>query len=63
MPLLSAMIGFFLIRIATHILAFEGDGHVEWFEGNFEAYLEDKNRRLGGEEDQKARTFQKFSRP
>ena len=34
-------------RIATHILAFEGDGHVEWFEGNFSEYEEDKKRRLG----------------
>jgi ATPase subunit of ABC transporter with duplicated ATPase domains len=33
---------FFLDRLATHILAFEGDSHVEWFEGNFEAYEEDK---------------------
>jgi ATP-binding cassette ChvD family protein len=38
---------FFLDRIATHILAFEGDSHVEWFEGNFESYEEDKKRRLG----------------
>jgi ATP-binding cassette ChvD family protein len=38
---------FFLDRLATHILAFEGDGHVEWFEGNFQAYEEDKRRRLG----------------
>ena len=38
---------FFLDRLATHILAFEGDSHVEWFEGNFEAYEEDKRRRLG----------------
>ncbi|MDX8390135.1 MAG: energy-dependent translational throttle protein EttA [Mariprofundaceae bacterium] len=37
----------FLDRIATHILAFEGDGHVEWFEGNFEAYEADKRSRLG----------------
>ena len=37
----------FLDRIATHILAFEGDSHVEWFEGNFEAYEVDKKRRLG----------------
>ena len=36
----------FLDRLATHILAFEGDSHVEWFEGNFEAYEEDKKRRL-----------------
>jgi ATP-binding cassette ChvD family protein len=37
----------FLDRLATHILAFEGNGHVEWFEGNFEAYEADKERRLG----------------
>jgi ATP-binding cassette ChvD family protein len=38
---------FFLDRIATHMLAFEGDSHVEWFEGNFADYEEDKKRRLG----------------
>ncbi|RJK98797.1 energy-dependent translational throttle protein EttA [Paracoccus aestuarii] len=38
---------FFLDRLCTHILAFEGDAHVEWFEGNFQAYEEDKIRRLG----------------
>ncbi len=38
---------FFLDRICTHMLAFEGDAHVEWFEGNFEDYEEDKKRRLG----------------
>jgi len=38
---------FFLDRIATHILAFEGDSHVDWFEGNFADYEEDKKRRLG----------------
>ena len=37
----------FLDRIATHILAFEGDSHVEWFEGNYEAYENDLKRRLG----------------
>ena len=37
----------FLDRIATHILAFEGDSHVEWFEGNFQDYEQDKMRRLG----------------
>ncbi|MDX2103420.1 MAG: ATP-binding cassette domain-containing protein, partial [Alphaproteobacteria bacterium] len=37
----------FLDRIATHILAFEGDSQVVWFEGNFDAYIEDKKRRLG----------------
>ena len=39
----------FLDRIATHILAFEGDSHVEWFEGNFQDYEADKMRRLGTE--------------
>jgi ATP-binding cassette ChvD family protein len=38
---------FFLDRIATHMLAFEGESHVEWFEGNFADYEEDKKRRLG----------------
>ena len=41
----------FLDRIATHILAFEGDSHVEWFEGNFEDYVADKKRRLGPDAD------------
>jgi len=40
----------FLDRIATHILAFEGDSHVEWFEGNYADYEEDRKRRLGNEE-------------
>ena len=39
----------FLDRLATHILSFEGDSHVEWFEGNFEDYEQDKIRRLGPE--------------
>jgi ATPase subunit of ABC transporter with duplicated ATPase domains len=39
----------FLDRMATHMLAFEGDSHVEWFEGNFEDYEADKARRLGPE--------------
>ncbi len=39
----------FLDRLATHILAFEGDSHVEWFEGNFQDYEEDKRRRLGSD--------------
>ena len=42
----------FLDRIATHILAFEGDSHAEWFEGNYQAYEEDRHRRLGGAADQ-----------
>ena len=45
----------FLDRIATHILAFEGDSHVEWFEGNYEAYEVDKRRRLGAEADRPTR--------
>ena len=42
----------FLDRIATHMLAFEGDSHVEWFEGNFEDYEVDRKKRLGAEADQ-----------
>ena len=42
----------FLDRVATHILAFEGDSHVEWFEGNYQAYEADKKRRLGADADQ-----------
>jgi ATPase subunit of ABC transporter with duplicated ATPase domains len=42
----------FLDRLATHILAFEGDSRVEWFEGNYEAYEADRKRRLGAEADQ-----------
>ncbi|MBV1901347.1 MAG: energy-dependent translational throttle protein EttA, partial [Kordiimonadaceae bacterium] len=54
---------FFLDRIATHILAFEGDSHVEWFEGNFEAYEEDKKRRLGVDATQPHRIkHRKFAR-
>jgi len=41
----------FLDRIATHILAFEGDSHVEWFEGNYEDYEKDRRRRLGADAD------------
>ena len=53
----------FLDRLATHILAFEGDSHVEWFEGNFEAYEEDKKRRLGADSLIPHRLkFQKFAR-
>ena len=53
----------FLDRLATHILAFEGDSHVEWFEGNFEAYEEDKKRRLGADAiEPKRPTFKKFAR-
>ena len=53
----------FLDRLATHILAFEGDSHVEWFEGNFEAYEEDKKRRLGADSLIPRRIkFQKFAR-
>ncbi|MCG9915818.1 MAG: energy-dependent translational throttle protein EttA [Phenylobacterium sp.] len=53
----------FLDRLCTHILAFEGDSHVEWFEGNFDAYEEDKKRRLGTDSLIPHRLkFQKFSR-
>ncbi|HVJ16352.1 MAG TPA: energy-dependent translational throttle protein EttA [Polyangiaceae bacterium] len=45
----------FLDRIATHILAFEGDSHVEWFEGNYRLYEEDRHRRLGTDADQPRR--------
>jgi ATP-binding cassette ChvD family protein len=54
---------FFLDRLATHILAFEGDSHVEWFEGNFESYEEDKRRRMGPEADRPHRmTYRKLTR-
>ncbi|MGL4287037.1 MAG: energy-dependent translational throttle protein EttA [Phreatobacter sp.] len=53
----------FLDRIATHILAFEGDSHVEWFEGNFQDYEEDKKRRLGIDSTIPKRIqYKKFSR-
>jgi ATPase subunit of ABC transporter with duplicated ATPase domains len=54
---------FFLDRIATHILAFEGDSHVEWFEGNFQDYEADKKRRLGVQADIPHRIkYKKFTR-
>jgi len=54
---------FFLDRICTHMLAFEGDAHVEWFEGNFEDYEEDKKRRLGADAlEPKRIKHKKFSR-
>jgi ATPase subunit of ABC transporter with duplicated ATPase domains len=54
---------FFLDRLCTHILAFEGDAHVEWFEGNFEAYEEDKIRRLGPDAVEPKRVkYKRFSR-
>jgi len=53
----------FLDRIATHILSFEGDSHVEWFEGNFQDYEEDKKRRLGIDSTIPRRIqYKKFSR-
>ena len=53
----------FLDRLATHILAFEGDSHVEWFEGNFEDYEEDKIRRLGAEAaNPKRATYKRLTR-
>jgi ATP-binding cassette ChvD family protein len=54
---------FFLDRLCTHILAFEGEAHVEWFEGNFEAYEEDKARRLGPDALEPTRVkYKKFTR-
>ena len=54
---------FFLDRLATHILAFEGDAHVEWFEGNFQAYEEDKRRRFGDAADRPHRMqYKKLTR-
>ena len=54
---------FFLDRLCTHILAFEGEAHVEWFEGNFEAYEEDKIRRLGPDAAEPKRVkYKKFTR-
>jgi len=53
----------FLDRIATHMLAFEGDSHVEWFEGNYQDYEADRHRRLGAEADQPHRIkFRKLTR-
>ncbi|MBO0904749.1 energy-dependent translational throttle protein EttA [Jiella sonneratiae] len=53
----------FLDRLATHILAFEGDSHVEWFEGNFEDYEQDKIRRLGPESvNPKRPTYKRLTR-
>jgi ATPase subunit of ABC transporter with duplicated ATPase domains len=54
---------FFLDRLCTHILAFEGDAHVEWFEGNFEAYEQDKIRRLGPDAlEPKRAKYKRFAR-
>ena len=54
---------FFLDRLCTHILAFEGNSHVEWFEGNFEAYEEDKRRRMGDAADRPTRlAYKKLTR-
>ncbi|MFN3846394.1 MAG: energy-dependent translational throttle protein EttA [Paracoccaceae bacterium] len=54
---------FFLDRLCTHILAFEGDAHVEWFEGNFQAYEDDKIRRLGPDALEPKRVkYKRFSR-
>ncbi|WP_267380304.1 MULTISPECIES: energy-dependent translational throttle protein EttA [unclassified Sphingomonas] len=54
---------FFLDRLATHILAFEGDSHVEWFEGNYESYEEDKRRRMGDAADRPTRlAYKKLTR-
>jgi ATP-binding cassette ChvD family protein len=54
---------FFLDRICTHILSFEGDAHVEWFQGDFSAYEEDKKRRLGPDAlEPKRLKYKKFTR-
>ena len=54
---------FFLDRLCTHILAFEGDSHVEWFEGNYESYEEDKRRRMGDAADRPTRlAYKKLTR-
>jgi len=53
----------FLDRIATHVLAFEGDSQVVWFEGNFDAYEENKRARLGDEADRPHRiTYKRLTR-
>jgi ATPase subunit of ABC transporter with duplicated ATPase domains len=53
----------FLDRIATHMLAFEGDSHVEWFEGNYQEYEKDYKRRKGADADQPHRIkFKRFER-
>jgi ATP-binding cassette ChvD family protein len=51
----------FLDKLATHILAFEGDGHVEWFPGNFEDYEKDKRRRLGVTDEPRRFKYKKLS--
>ena len=54
---------FFLDRLCTHMLAFEGNSHVEWFEGNFAEYEEDKKRRLGPNALEPTRVkYKKFTR-
>ena len=53
---------YFLDRLATHILAFEGESHVEWFEGNYQDYEVDRKRRLGPDADIPKRIkYRKFS--
>jgi sulfate-transporting ATPase len=53
----------FLDRVATHVLAFEGDSEVRWFEGNFEAYEENRRERMGAEADRPHRiTYKKLVR-
>mgnify|MGYP000088352203 FL=1 len=54
----------FLDRIATHILAFEGDSETVWFEGNYQEYEADRKRRLGAEADQPHRIkYRKITKP
>jgi ATPase subunit of ABC transporter with duplicated ATPase domains len=53
----------FLDRVATHVLAFEGDSRVTWFEGNFEAYEEQRRERLGADADRPHRiTYKRLTR-
>jgi ATPase subunit of ABC transporter with duplicated ATPase domains len=53
----------FLDRIATHVLAFEGDSHVEWFEGNYQEYERDRRRRLGADADRPSRLrYRRFTK-
>ena len=53
----------FLDRVATHVLAFEGDSQVRWFEGNVDAYEEDRRERLGDKADRPHRiTYKKLTR-
>jgi ATPase subunit of ABC transporter with duplicated ATPase domains len=52
---------FFLDRICTHLLVFEGDSKVRWFEGNFEAYQETRKKELGGREENRRSKYKKLT--